>query len=978
MTSAPPPSSYSPTRLFLEPSNDAHLVGMVADAAIAFAYVAIPCTLFYFARRLRLSLTSARYHMVVLLFISFITLCGITHFCHVLVHDEHLIMVFFKVLTAVVSVMTAIVMSHLIPSALQLPSRFSALEEELGLRIDGELLLRLENTNLQKLRAITQAVRQPLAHQRICEVACEQLAQNFSLRSALALSLDLNRSGLAMCIAAENGLGAPTAPRVPIPVGTQLKLGPYMITNLHASSFAASTATASTSDLPQLDERNCLSIVPRRLRAILGTQVPPDMFGTLIFLRKEPHRPDVCCSANAHEYTSELVHEQDLALLLLHSQDALIHDRAVLGDAVGQVEMALAQSMQFDRDAAHRAQVSILEREKREAEELSGVKTAFLATISHELRTPLNAIIGLVDLLLSQEALAPSIREILQVVSASSNLLLTLVNDILDFSKLEFHGTSFALDMAPISLTDVVEQTVALVYPSATNKGVIVTAILEHETDHVLGDKLRCRQIITNILSNAIKFTCGGWVTLTITSTPPSSLYVDGDPMCGRTLRRLDFTKQANLEEEEDPEGKPECVYFQVRDTGIGIVQDKLPLLFEKFQQLDSSITRRFQGTGLGLAIVSRLVELHHGSITVDSIPNVGSLFTITLTFPRITRPPSPTRSLVAERLVGVHVGVALFEGDAQRAVMALLHPYQCVRVELAHQTPTDLDVVLINGDVLVTLSVPQQMQLACSISPAPAVIIFQHSPDQDVQRALTDRFSTGACVLFLTQFVQKAELEAALRRALMQSSSASPGSDQVPSILSLLPSIEEPKPLPESPTLALPPATRARAVPQLRLEPTPALTFAPRPVKTIDDVRILLVDDNPVNLTVAHKTLALIGYTHIDEATNGLEAVAFVEAHPDVAVCLMDVSMPLMDGLDATRAILGNAARQGRGHLNGLPYISAMTASAFVEERTTCFAAGMHDFVAKPARRQDLEAVMSRYRVWRQGQLLMQDSLEE
>ncbi|KAI9220093.1 hypothetical protein BC828DRAFT_384371 [Blastocladiella britannica] len=1100
-------------------------IEMTADMLIAISYFAIPCVLLYFAHLFQLKKIRMQYRLVVLMFLGFIVLCGVTHLLHAWLPDEHGIAIVFRGLTALVSVMTAIVIFRLVPTLLQLPTRLYSLEEELGVRIARERELKLENSNLNKLRNITHAVRRPLTVLGICDVAAAELSSNFELDACYIISVDFKNPSEAACLAS-----ACSKPHFNKAVGTKLNLTALLgasggmfesqavavmdpaaaVAAAANAAAAASTGAAAKTAVTALaaaatlsgqpsgddvadvnDDGECVPLVtppPASTSNIYTATHPPSVTETEVCVRVPGYvlsgvlghavKPNIVGtltqvydgSAHMTSESSSRIDGNRVLVLMMHRRTALKDHGAVIADAVGQVELALAQSVQIERDAAHRAQVSVLEREKREAEALNGMKTVFLATISHELRTPMNAIIGFIDLLLTQFELTEDMREILEIVSLSSNTLLTLVNDILDLSKLEFHGNTFDMEEGPISIVDKVEQSIELVYPGADKKGILVTGILDNDIDKVLGDKLRVRQILVNVVSNAIKFTTAGSVTITATNNEPASYFVDAEGGRHRKQRILDFYHPTELAKTGRRYTR---VFFQVRDTGIGIAQDKIHLLFEKFQQVDSTIARRFQGTGLGLAITSRLVELHHGRIIVDSVPGVGSVFTVMLCFPVMDEPgplavmmspstsmppksangsadkhehghgPLPvSQSLASEDgggggarssssgvdvpLAGTRVGLFVPLEPVRTSISTILRRNGCVSVilddfplavpgsgslgapgsgrTLANFGFPTMDVLMIDELMTRRFSPVELARLSGVSRLIPVICITRSKMSMANQRTATTAGMSelNASLHFsLSMPIKKRHLEETLRNALYQfkngllSKMATPAVSTMALVTNVVASTaalvspptggaSERSNAPKSaasPSFTIisstsPPsgvATTTDAAP-VTMAPTtkPAATkLSPggNPPPVASKLHVLVTDDNGINQMVAVRTLKSMGIENVHTANNGAEAVAFVETNPDVAICFMDVSMPIMDGLDATRAILTRAQQRGSKHQDGRPFICAMTASALPEERNTCLAAGMHDFVAKPARRQDLVALIQRYEQWRTGQ---------
>ncbi|ORZ36602.1 hypothetical protein BCR44DRAFT_1525761 [Catenaria anguillulae PL171] len=1184
------------------------LTAIVSDALIAIAYFAIPCQIFYFSRHIRLDGLRGSPMFIVWLFMAFILLCGMTHFFGVWLGGASTTMTVAKALTAAVSVATALVLVRLMPLVLNLPARLFVLEEELGLRIQNERLLQLENSNLHKLRSVTQSIRRSMTYQTICDVATVQLTNHFDLAGCFMFAVDAHHLNRATCVAEYAKV-----PHLRVASGAVLGEGFPDLTHLlkrssssrqrKSSSLSSSSSAApmphSSSTDPIHPPPDCIMDIedeqqnsstgnvrycsqPPLMHVIGGTEMTAASTDHAHWVHLDPHliecltdptlRHDHAMAtpmnaplspnngtATRDNMTANLSQDQlpsrrqrtdtiptttttgtvpslssgsgtslyqasaegkRTIMLLLHEPDTVRTQGPVLADAVGQVEIALDQSVQIERDLGRRAQVSVLEREKREAEALNGMKTVFLATISHELRTPMNAIIGFVDLLLSQHELSRDMRDILEIVAVSSNSLLNLVNDILDLSKLEFHGNQFALEEAPISITDVVEQSIEVVYPVAERKGIQVAAVLNHAVDAVLGDKLRVRQVLVNLLSNAIKFTPNGCVSLTVTSAEPETYYVTAEGAKQRKQRILDFyaPRQASGSIPETvttmatvgsvPSPPSMRIFFQVRDSGIGIAQDKIHLLFEKFQQLDATIARRFQGTGLGLAITSRLVELHRGRIIVDSVPGVGTLFTIMLCFPPnldltqqqgpaspgsslFAAPSSPTKPSALQLthleggvslpssaevtpvndvpvvLTGLRVGVISAPNVEMAALKSMLRRLQCIPIELlsvpapppteplsqvaataairpAHSTaPLAYDVLIVNEPIATDAMTSDDYSALCKwarhlpvvgIAKLKAAVAtgnnsLPSSPQAQSARSLKNDCACGG--FNITKPVRLRVLESTLRTAIQEFRKPRPitvpsphrdlntppplttneitvdgGSSNTP----LLTLNDKLLPTPSSSVEPHTLAPQSPSRPSRSASPTPnsspiSANIDPR----YSHLKVLIVDDNNINQMVAVRTLRSIGVTNVNTANNGAEAVAYVEAHPDVDVVFMDVSMPVMDGLEATRAILANAAAKvvmfgvkpvllGRRtsnstavsrspshsnlgvpgsippvfdgsdgiHGKGLPFICAMTASALPEERTTCLNTGMHDFVPKPIRRNDLLEVLGRYCVWR------------
>ncbi|KAI9182982.1 Histidine kinase osmosensor [Blastocladiella emersonii ATCC 22665] len=1002
------------------------IISAVSDGLIALAYFAIPCQIFYFQRHLQIEGLRGQYKAIVWLFESFILLCGMTHLIKMWAVDPGYLLTTFKILTAIVSVLTALILVRLMPAALTLPARLFVLEEELGLRIQNEQQLQLENSNLHKLRSVTQSIRRSMQFQAICDIASVQLANHFDLTACFVFAIDAAHPADAHCLADYSRVAFRRAPTR----GAQINMAPLLVhhavvdpaTGASAGAamgsgaaaagksplmqaFSATEMTAAGPTVAGAAHAHWVRLQSPLLADVFGID-DPGVTGTLLQVydgttaASPIAAPIATASGSVHGNASWTTDGRRVMMLLVHSRETMVQHGPVLSDAIGQIEIALDQSAQIEREAARRSQVTVLEREKKEAEALNGMKTVFLATISHELRTPMNAIIGFVDLLLSQYELTRDMRDILEIVAVSSNTLLNLVNDILDLSKLEFHGAQFTMEEAPLSITDVAEQSVEVVYSAADKKGIAVYAVLDHAVDAVLGDKLRLRQILVNLLSNAIKFTSAGSVTLTVTTAEPASYYITPDGAKQRKQRVLDYYNPALAADR-----KLVRVFFQLRDSGIGIEQDKIHLLFEKFQQLDATIARRFQGTGLGLAITSRLVELHHGRIIVDSVPGIGALFTVMLLFPAapdgsatlldaplgspsagpapVSEEYTPTNN-VAIAFEGTRVGVLSGSSTERTALLAILRRCRFLPTGLDAVPPLNLallspsadlgfDALVVDEDTARGLAADDAARLAHWQQRVPVVVLMRiksgsrlaaagdtlarHTVTKPVKtRNLDEMLRTALLEYYQARFAGQQQYQ----QQLAQFNQAG-GTGVAPSVAPLLVSPLELQSKAASGSLS-------------RSSVTPAADEAHR--DRLANLKVLVVDDNAINQMVAARTLRSMGVDNVETANNGAEAVAYVEARPGVSIVFMDVSMPVMDGLDATRAILARAstprpgAPRGATHGDGLPFICAMTASALPEERYTCLSTGMHDFVPKPTRRQDLLSLLDRYFAWRAEQM--------
>jgi signal transduction histidine kinase/CheY-like chemotaxis protein/HPt (histidine-containing phosphotransfer) domain-containing protein len=508
---------------------------------------------------------------------------------------------------------------------------------------------------------------------------------------------------------------------------------------------------------------------------------------------------------------------------------------------------------------------------REEALAAARAKAAFLATMSHEIRTPLNGVVGM-GTLLAETPLNPEQRDYLQTIRLSSDQLLAVINDILDFSKIE--SGKLELESEPLSLRAAVEEACDIAAPRAREKGLELIIDVPESGEHavpaaVKSDITRLRQVLINLINNAVKFTATGEVAVHV-----------------RQLAADDGQGRAVLE-------------FRVTDTGIGIPPERVNSLFEAFTQVDASTTRKYGGTGLGLAICKRLVEMMGGQIGVESTPGRGSTFWFTVAAPRTELAPAINLA-DAGRLKSMRV---LVVDDHATNVRVLTRQLQLwgIEVESADSGPAALRWLTKAGDRL------------------PDVIVTDmHMPEMD---------------------------GVAFARAVKQE----PAWARIPIVLlssGFMPASDESAPLFQARLLK--PARQSQLFDTL-LRSVSGDGTAQDAVGTAAAARkhatVLVADDNAVNLKVALAMLVKLGY-EVRTAADGreaVEAVAHARARGErIDAILMDVNMPEVDGLEATRQI---HAAWG----DGSPPIIAVTAAASAEDRARCEAAGMDDYLTKP-----------------------------